>query len=82
MILVAFSQIIMSSMLIFLKFSGGYPNDPGSIPADPKGLSRSDCSFVPGFNEALCFVFRSDNTGPPESVQVYSTVLLSCALII
>ena len=53
-----------------LLFSGGYPDDPGSIPADPRGLSRNDCAFVSGFNEALCFVFRTDNSGPPQSVQV------------
>ena len=49
---------------------GGYPDDPGSTTIDPKGLSREDCITHQGFSEALCFVFRTDNAGPPASIQV------------
>ncbi|ESO12098.1 hypothetical protein HELRODRAFT_158522 [Helobdella robusta] len=49
---------------------GGYPNNPGPTPIDPRGLSRNDCIVLEGFKHALCFVFRTDNSGPPENVQV------------
>ncbi|XP_074654349.1 uncharacterized protein LOC141908277 [Tubulanus polymorphus] len=47
---------------------GGYPNNPGPYPAAPSGLSVDDCHWVDGFPEALCFAFRTDNSGPPGSV--------------
>ncbi|XP_041367668.1 uncharacterized protein LOC121382209 [Gigantopelta aegis] len=47
----------------------GYPNNPGSDPAHPEGLSKENCITFPGLTHALCFAFRTDNTGPPESVQ-------------
>lgn len=49
---------------------GGYPNNPGSRPSEPGGLSVDDCVVVPQMKDALCFAFRTDNSGPPESVQV------------
>ncbi|GFR92054.1 coiled-coil domain-containing protein 90B, mitochondrial [Elysia marginata] len=48
---------------------GGYPINPGPNPADPKGLARGKCVITSGLDEALCFAFRTDNTGPPESIQ-------------
>lgn len=48
---------------------GGYPHGPGN-PASPGGLSRKDCVVVDGFSEALCYAFRTDNTGPPTSAEV------------
>ncbi|KAK3598273.1 hypothetical protein CHS0354_022590 [Potamilus streckersoni] len=48
---------------------GGYPLNPGPNPANPGGLSRDDCVTVQGFSKALCFAFRTDNSGPPESVE-------------
>ncbi|GFO45695.1 coiled-coil domain-containing protein 90b, mitochondrial [Plakobranchus ocellatus] len=48
---------------------GGYPINPGPDPAHPKGLARDKCVITPGLDEALCFAFRTDNTGPPESIQ-------------
>ena len=50
--------------------AGGYPGNPGPNPDNPGGLSREDCTIVKGFSEALCFAFRTDNSGPPESLQV------------
>ncbi|RUS69229.1 hypothetical protein EGW08_023008 [Elysia chlorotica] len=48
---------------------GGYPINPGPDPAHPKGLARDKCVITPGLDEALCFAFRTDNTGPPESIE-------------
>lgn len=56
--------------------AGGYPDDPGSDPAHPGGLSKRDCVVVDGLSEALCFAFRTDNSGPPESVEVHANVYL------
>ena len=53
-----------------LLLPGGYPNNPGMFPATPGGLSVKDCATAPGFSEALCFAFRTDNSGPPKNVQV------------
>ncbi|PAA81218.1 hypothetical protein BOX15_Mlig012712g1 [Macrostomum lignano] len=47
---------------------GGYPNEPGNSPANPGGISVKDCSMVSGVPEILCFSFRTDNQGPPQSV--------------
>ena len=49
---------------------GGYPDNPGASPADPRGLSRNDCAVLDNFPHALCFAFRTDNTGPPKNVAV------------
>ena len=54
----------------FFKISGGYPNNPGPYPAKPGGLSAQDCVRLVGFDEVMCFAFRTDNSGPPENVQV------------
>ncbi|CAH1791040.1 unnamed protein product [Owenia fusiformis] len=48
---------------------GGYPMNPGPNPANPGGLSKKDCHIIPNFKHVLCFAFRTDNSGPPESVQ-------------
>ncbi|XP_064635119.1 uncharacterized protein LOC135492532 [Lineus longissimus] len=48
---------------------GGYPNNPGRNPKSPGGLSAKDCVTVDGFDEAMCFAFRSDNQGPPQSME-------------
>lgn len=50
--------------------SGGYPLNPGPYPAQPGGLSKDKCISAEGLSEVLCFAFRTDNTGPPETVQV------------
>lgn len=48
---------------------GGYPDNPGPNPKTPGGLSRKDCVVIPGFEDALCFAFRTDNSGPPMDIQ-------------
>jgi len=61
---------------------GGYPDTPGSSPAQPGGLSRHDCVVLDDFPHALCFAFRSDNLGPPVDITVhwiYLTILLILA---
>jgi hypothetical protein len=68
------------AQLLFLQHNSGYPDMPGTDPANPMGLSRSDCVVVPGWSEALCWAFRQDNQGPPESVaevQGYYSVIHS-----
>ncbi|XP_050394995.1 uncharacterized protein LOC126812577 [Patella vulgata] len=55
--------------VIAMWHKGGYPLNPGPDPSQPGGLSRKDCVIVDGFSEALCFAFRTDNAGPPESVK-------------
>jgi hypothetical protein len=52
---------------------GGYPDNPGDVPASPGGLSKKDCVVISGFSHVLCFAFRTDNSGPPESVQVFKS---------
>jgi len=49
---------------------GGYPDNPGSGPSRPGGLSRRDCVVVDKFQHALCFAFRTDNSGPPANITV------------
>lgn len=62
-----------SSMLTFYH-PDGYPNQYGSAPWMPGGLSRKDCAIVPGLDTALCFAFRSDNAGPPSNYTEVLTV--------
>ena len=49
---------------------GGYPDNPGPDPKHPGGISRKDCTIVSGLRDVLCFAFRTDNSGPPENIQV------------
>lgn len=56
------------TQILFLQHAGGYPDVPGVSPDLPGGLSRGDCVVIPGFAEALCWAFRTDNSGPPMSV--------------
>ena len=49
---------------------GGYPENPGPNPAHPGGLSRHDCVVMDNLDDALCFAFRTDNSGPPVDVKV------------
>ena len=52
---------------------GGYPLDPGPSTSDCGGICRKDCTMTPGFDEALCFAFRTDNSGPPTSIDMNQT---------
>ena len=45
----------------------GYPNNPGPDPANCGGMCRSSCVTHPATTHALCWAFRTDNSGPPES---------------
>jgi hypothetical protein len=46
-----------------------YPYPPGPDPLHPGGMGIPSCVVVPGFNHVLCWNFRLDNSGPPESVE-------------
>lgn len=46
-----------------------YPWPPGPDPLNPGGLGVPSCVVVPGLKHAMCWVFRVDNDGPPESVE-------------
>jgi hypothetical protein len=45
-----------------------YPWPPGPDPLHPGGLGVPSCVVGPGLRHAMCWVFRVDNAGPPESV--------------
>ncbi|XP_025113231.1 uncharacterized protein LOC112575523 isoform X2 [Pomacea canaliculata] len=50
---------------------GGYPNNPGRFPTAAGGSSVKDCLFAEddnAFPETLCFAFRTDNSGPPDTL--------------
>ena len=36
--------------------------------AELQGLARSGCVEVAGLNEAMCWAFRTDNSGPAVSI--------------
>uniref|UniRef100_A0A6B2KYD0 Glycoside hydrolase family 38 N-terminal domain-containing protein n=1 Tax=Arcella intermedia TaxID=1963864 RepID=A0A6B2KYD0_9EUKA len=51
----------------------GYPNVPGN-PSNPGGLGADSCVTYPNFPHALCWSFRTDNNGPPESIdEIYQS---------
>lgn len=60
--------------LITLYHPRGYPNNYGSTPMSPGGLASRECAIVQGLDHALCFAFRTDNTGPPEDYKEVLTV--------
>ncbi len=47
----------------------GYPNNPGPDPANCGGMCRASCVVHPATTHALCWAFRTDNSGPPESAE-------------
>ena len=50
----------------------GYPNNPGPDPVNCGGMCRSSCVTFAGFGHALCWAFRTDNSGPPmDADEVY-----------
>lgn len=59
--------------VIGLWHAGGYPNNPGPSADQPGGLSYHDCAIAPSTGHALCFAFRTDNTGPPTSLEELDT---------
>eukprot|EP01059_Diplonema_ambulator_P005631 TRINITY_DN153_c0_g1_i12.p1 TRINITY_DN153_c0_g1~~TRINITY_DN153_c0_g1_i12.p1 ORF type:complete len:880 (+),score=307.94 TRINITY_DN153_c0_g1_i12:55-2640(+) len=60
--------------ILAMNHAGGYPDDPGPSPEDCGGLCREDCMMFDGFDEALCFAFRTDNSGPPTSVEMVMNI--------
>ena len=60
-----------NSSVLYMQTGPGicYPWPPGPSPLDPGGLGVPSCVVVPGLRHAMCWVFRVDNAGPPESVQ-------------
>ncbi|XP_050410308.2 uncharacterized protein LOC126824914 isoform X1 [Patella vulgata] len=64
-----FQWVYQNTSLIAMWHPGGYPLHPGSFPSMPIGLSRDNCVTFSEFEEAMCFSFRGDNQGPPQSVQ-------------
>jgi len=46
-----------------------YPWPPGPDPLHPGGLGIPSCVTLKGLRHAMCWVFRVDNSGPPESVE-------------
>lgn len=46
-----------------------YPWPPGPDPLHPGGLGQDSCVVLPGLRHAMCWSFRVDNDGPPESVE-------------
>ncbi len=57
---------------------GGYPGNPGKDIRSAGGLSLFDCVIEPVSRQALAFAFRTDNSGPPESIdelEVYYEIL-------
>ena len=47
---------------------GGYPLNPGDSLVNPGGLSYMDCVYSEAEASVLAFSFRTDNTGPPMSI--------------
>jgi hypothetical protein len=45
-----------------------YPLNVGPSPVDPGGLGADVCVSHPASPAVLCWAFRTDNSGPPESV--------------
>ena len=53
---------------------GGYPDNPGSSLSDPGGVSIGDATISVKDGEALVFAFRTDNSGPPQSLSEIQTI--------
>jgi hypothetical protein len=47
----------------------GYPSQWGPDPVHCGGMCRSSCVVVHGLAHAMCWAFRLDNSGPPESAE-------------
>jgi hypothetical protein len=60
-----------NSSVLYMQTGPGicYPWPPGPDPLNPGGLGVPSCVVVPGLRHAMCWVFRVDNAGPPESVE-------------
>ena len=63
-----------NNQIIGIWHPGGYPNPPGKSLVDPGGIAYKDCAVAPDTGNALCFGFRTDNTGPPTSLEELDNV--------
>ena len=63
-----------NNQIIGIWHPGGYPNAPGKSVNDPGGIAYKDCAVTPDKTNALCFGFRTDNTGPPTSLEELDNV--------
>ena len=64
--------------IIAMWHPGGYPGNPGNDVKNAGGLSIMDCVIEEHSKQALAFAFRTDNSGPPESIdeiQAYYEIL-------
>ena len=68
-----FSWQYRGESVVGLWHAGGYPLNPGSSLQHAGGISVRDCTVAPGTAHALCLAFRTDNTGPPTSLQELDT---------
>lgn len=58
-----------TSIVLLMTGQGvGYPNNAGPTPVSPGGLAADTCVSHPSSAAVLCWAFRTDNSGPPESV--------------
>ena len=57
-----------SVVLLMTEQGQGYPDNVGPSPTQPGGLGAPYCVSHPASAATLCFAFRTDNSGPPESV--------------
>lgn len=58
-----------SVVLVMTEQGQGYPGNVGPSPTNPGGLAAADCVSHPASAAVLCFAFRTDNSGPPTSVE-------------
>jgi hypothetical protein len=57
-----------SVLLVMTEQGQGYPDNVGPSPTQPGGLAAPYCVSHPASAAVLCWAFRTDNSGPPESV--------------
>ncbi len=55
--------------VIAMWIKGGYPGPPGKSLDKPDGVSIRNTIFSKVDKQALVFAFRTDNRGPPESIE-------------
>jgi hypothetical protein len=58
-----------SVVLLATNQGQGYPDNVGNSPTSAGGLDASYCVSHPASPAVLCWAFRTDNSGPPESVE-------------
>lgn len=62
-----------SESLIAMWHPGGYPTNPGPSLSKAGGLSLMDSTIAEDDGQALVFAFRTDNSGPPLSLDEIHT---------